>query len=31
MHHRLLDHVFYGMKHSERNVTLKEIKGSVTK
>lgn len=31
IHHRLLDHVFYGMKHSERNVTLKEIKRSVTK
>ena len=27
LRHRLPDHVFYGMKHSRQNVTLKEIKG----
>lgn len=27
LHHRLPDHVFYGVKHSRQNVTLKKIKG----
>lgn len=27
--HRLPNHVFYGMKHSKQNVTLKKIKGGL--